>query len=130
MVLQIASRADDAAGARAIVAVKIRDTNTASTNMVDLLENGDVKYKVIGESGSSKGLQSLVYSVNPNKYLGRSKPLADPTLKGSSFANPTEECYFEIVAGAIGTDDPLAVDILVTISYTAVFIEPKELARS
>lgn len=130
MVITAAARTDTAGDAQQIVAIKIKDNPVASTNMVDLLENGDVVYKTLGGANSSKGILQMSKSINPNKFLGRSKPMADPQLKGSVAANPAEECYFEIVTGAIGTGDPATIDILVTISYTAVFIEPKDLARS
>jgi len=130
MVATVVSRSDTAVNGRAIVAVKLRDTAAASTNMVDLLENGNVDYIVSGTAQANNGVKTISTKVNPNKFLARSKPLSDPDLKGTIASNPAEECFFEICAGAIGTDDPIAVDILVTIQYTAVFIEPKELARS
>lgn len=81
------------------------------------------------DGGQATGYQ--VISVNPNEFLGRSKPLADPQLKGSASANPSEQCFLQL----FGMDPTELADIdafscRVVITYTAILQEPKIPTRS
>lgn len=114
----------------AFVFLAVRDSNTVSTGYTDYLENGNNKHITMGVEGSGANNKTLYYNVNPNKFLGRSKPMADPQLKGSNASNPTEQAYLHIAAVSSDLFTATNMTILVTIEYTAVLIEPKPLGQS
>lgn len=112
---------DDASANAAIPFVAVLDRATANTDPRDYLESANVCYRAISENGDN--CHCLVSQINPNKFLGRSKPMADPDLKGSTGSNPDEQVYFHV--GAVGIQDTsVTVFINVVIEYTAILIEP------
>nr|AUF34968.1 putative capsid protein [uncultured virus] len=64
------------------------------------------------------------------KFFRRKDPLDDTTLQGRESANPTEQAYFQVIVGSIGTNDPAGMPILVTIDYWAMLTEPKLVTSS
>lgn len=112
-------------------AVLVRDSPTLMVDPNDIMENRFVRYSVLSSEGSGDNTKSITLRVNPNKFLGRSKPLADDQLKGNDSANPVEQCYFQVYAypTPAGTDTT-SVYCQVRIEYTAIFIEPKQPAQS
>lgn len=113
-----------------IVGVGIRDTASGGgSNVETILERGNVDWTTVGPiSGNNSA--TVTKGVNPAKWLGRSKPLADSALKGSYALDPTEECFFELFVANTGDQDPPTIDVIVQIEYEAVCIEPKALTAS
>lgn len=106
------------------VGISIRDSATLSTSFSDYMEGGNVRSRALGESGSTPTV--ITMSTSPRKFLGRSKVLSDPELKGSAAANPTEGFYYHLFADASdGSSDPGQIDCVFIIDYSVVFIEPK-----
>lgn len=92
-------------------------------NTIEWLENVRVKKKHVAPDN---GCTTLTYQINPNKFLGRSKPLSDPELKGSATSNPTEQCYWYIgVSNLDGVTDLSPLHVTFSIEYQAILIEPK-----
>lgn len=57
--------------------------------------------------------------------------ISDPNLQGTASANPTEQmCYTVFVVAPTGTASTERLDCIVTIEYTAVWQELKEIAAS
>lgn len=113
----------------ALVGIAMRDSATADTDINDYMETGRVIQKYAGGSGAPS--TTVRMKGNPNKFLGRSKPLADSQLKGSASANPTEQVYFHIFAGDTdGLTNLNAIHCSVIIDYIVAFIEPKNPAQS
>ena len=114
----------------AVCIANIRDSSTPEYNPIDLMENPNRKVKVLGVLDSGDSVGRLSFNINPNKFLGRSKPLSDPDLKGTTAANPSEGAYLHF--GHIASDRATATAITVeaTIVYTMVLIEPKNPAQS
>lgn len=113
-----------------ICGIDMRDGLTVETDARVVIESGTCNYVTLGPKGSSRDTKTITYSVNPNKFLGRSKPMADPHLKNSNANNPTEKAYFHIFAGPLEAVDSGIVDINVLIEYQSIFIESKPLALS
>lgn len=124
------SQSNDLPAANAIVAIHVRDDTGTTGDLTRVIEQGKVTYGMLGPADGKAGTLSLTHKVNPAKFLGRSRPLSDPQLKGDASSNPNEECYFEINVASIDGDDPPAIDMLVTIQYTAILIERKNLIQS
>lgn len=114
-----------------ILAMLVKDNTTALLSDNDILENRYVKYTTLAPEGSGPNTKSMTIKVNPNKFLGRSKPLADSELKGSSSANPFEQCFIQLYAIPMpGAFDTNRLYCRVRIEYTALWIEPKQPAQS
>lgn len=109
----------------------ISAVTTEQSDLRILVENGGCQYKTLSPKGGSRDMCTIVQSINPPKWLGRSKPLAVDELRGSASANPTEQCYFHVFAGeyAQGTDSS-AVVANIQVDYVVVFTEPKQLSLS
>jgi len=116
-----------------IVGIVVKDGVTTTADPEDLMENRYMKYITIpgrnGEVGES--VRTISMKVNPNKFLGRSKPMADPELKGSSTSNPAEGCFFHVFCYLIDPSvEQGALTAQVVLDYTSVFIEPKQPFKS
>lgn len=106
-----------------IVGISLMDSNTVRTDSNDYREYGQTKSVLMGQAASNRSVVTVGYAADPNKFLGRSKPLSDPQLKYSIAANPTEQAFWHVWAqNAYG--NLTNVDIIVDILYTVVLIEP------
>lgn len=108
----------------------VRDTASVSTGYRDYLEDAKTKWKILGTETSGRGCHSMNIIANPNKFLGRSKPLSDPDLKGDVTTNPTEQAYLHV--GGLCTDlfTTSNIGAIVTLEYIAMLIEPKQVVAS
>lgn len=105
-----------------VCGIIIRDTGTPILAALDYREARHCKWMVVSPNSMPK---TLIMNVNPNKFLGRSKPLSDPDLKGSVSANPQEKCYLHVfVGGIISGINPGAVPVSVQLDFLSAFIEP------
>lgn len=112
-----------------IACISVQDDTTGSSNLLDNTERAVSCIEVM-PAGASGDTKSLMLGVNPAAFLGRSKPLSDPQLKGSSSANPTEGAFFHLAVAPMQAVDAATVNSYVIIEYTAIFIEPKAVASS
>lgn len=114
------------------VGISAKDSGVLSAGIHQLLQQDRTRHLTIpgvGDGGSS--VKTLTVTMNPNKFLSRSKPLSDPDLKNSSASGPTEQAYLIIWAcGIDGSENPGAVTCNVKIEYTTLFLEPKMQAES
>ena len=107
-----------------MMAITVLDRSTTSSLPDDIMERTLVQTDMLALNGSPR--VKLDLGLNPNKFLGRSDPLSDPELKGSSSANPTEQAFFHVSCFPIQGVDAGIVDIHAQLEYTAVFIEPTQ----
>lgn len=110
-----------------IAGLALRDGPSTDTDPNDYLEAGTVRS---GHLTNEMKTRVFKLGYSPKRFLGRSKPLADPDLKGSSSANPTESAYFHCFSAGLNSTNPSALDCTVVIDYLVVFIEPKDVAQS
>lgn len=114
-----------------MIIAMIRDGTTVLSSPNDILEARFIKSKVMSPEGSGKNQAQMTIKVNPNKFLGKSKPLSSSELKGSSSSNPSEQCFFHLY----GIPQPSQIDtaaiwVRVRIEYETVWIEPKQPSES
>lgn len=116
----------------ALVALDLRDKSQSIGDIREAIESGTCKYVTLGNDRNSKSQQTITYNINPNKFLGRSKPMSDPELKGGSTYNPVEQCYLHICTSALRQDQSTGEKLVlnVVLEYQAVFIEPKPVGLS
>lgn len=112
-----------------IACISVQDDNGTSNDLRDNVERA-VSVVEIMPAGPSGNTKTLSLGVNPNAFLGRPNPMSDSTLKGSVAANPTEQAYFHLAVAPMQGVDAATVNSHVIIEYTAIFIEPKDVALS
>lgn len=116
-------------GGFSVCGIDPRDTTGYALDKDELIEQGRGKHVTL--PAYYAGGKTLTHKMNPNKFLGRSAPLADDQLKNSSSSNPAEQAIWTIwAASPDGVIDPSGVLCNVTIEYLTVFIEPKTLSGS
>lgn len=108
----------------------VRDSTLVGGDVTDYLESSNCQFKLLGTEGSGTGDKQLMINVNPNQFLGRSKPLADPQLKGSTSANPVEQCYLHVSANPFDYFTNTSVSVMISLDYTVILTEPKQPAQS
>lgn len=116
-----------------IVGIQISDrADTTITTLDRMLEQPAVKYTTLLPSISNGAKKTLYIKCNPNKYLGKSKPLSDDTTNGSIVANPVEQVYYKLFAQNLSqSTEAFSVQANISIMYTSIFHEPKSnLAQS
>eukprot|EP00487_Bulimina_marginata_P010824 TRINITY_DN5_c0_g1_i10.p1 TRINITY_DN5_c0_g1~~TRINITY_DN5_c0_g1_i10.p1 ORF type:complete len:232 (-),score=-4.00 TRINITY_DN5_c0_g1_i10:213-908(-) len=113
-----------------VCAIDVRDRNTIEPDMRVVQESGTCKTVVLSSENSGKGSCTMTYNVNPNKFLGRSKPLSDPDLKGSDAANPVEQAYFHVMMLSLDGASADSTNISSLLEYQVIFIEPKPVGLS
>ena len=111
--------------------ISLRDGSTAETDPNDYMEGGSTISRMLSVDGGSRSISTMKMGYSPKRFLGRSHPLADPQLKGSSSSDPEESAFFHVwAAPATSSGDQGPLDCVVTIDYLAVFIEPKDVSQS
>lgn len=100
--------------------ITLLDSATAIGQEVDHIENPYCVWDAVVTEP-----KTLVQTFN-NNFLGRSKPLSDPDLKGSASGNVTEGAYYHVwMASPAGTDES-SITVPIMIEYTCMLIEPKD----
>lgn len=96
-----------------------------------LLESGKTQSPAIAGlvyQGTYKEPSATVYkSFSSKRWF---KQAADDSLKGTSAADPTQQAFFSVIAGAVNGQNSGAINVLVTIDYLVVFSDPRELVQS
>jgi len=115
---------------QALVGISLTDDQIASTNLVNLVENGNSTYRLLAPSqGDPKSIGILTKGFSANKYFGK-KVMQGTEFSALRESNPAEMAYFMLWAAPITQDDIVNIKILVQIEYTAILTEPRELAQS
>jgi len=110
-------------GVPVLLCATVRDNNTSLVDYRDVIESGYSSNTVLGTNGSTGG--KLEMNVDPNKFLGRSKPLSDPELKNSAVGGPTDQAFLHVHNINMDDGGAAVAKCLLRITYTTVFIEPK-----
>jgi len=119
------------------VGVYVSPDAVASTDHVKAMENGLIKTRIIDNDATAGGtgerIARMELDVDLPKILGKTtveELLDDSELKGSATANPTEQSYFGVTMWGFPIGTVTEVIFSVTISYDAIFFEPRKLASS
>lgn len=114
----------------AYIVATLRDNNISASNYTDYTESLNSQWKILGIESSGSADKVLALNINPNQFLGRSHPLSDPDLKGGITSAPKEEAFVHISAMGIDQFTACSVNVMVTLSYTVIFTEPKQPVQS
>ncbi len=105
------------------VGIILRDRAPVLTNQNDILEDRNVKWRVLSNFRSGNPVR-VVKKFSAKYFLGRASPLSDPHLKGSVTENPVEQAYYQIFVAPIIDAAGGVVQVSVDITYIAKLIEP------
>jgi len=112
-----------------VIVLSVRDGQTVSGSLNTYRENSEIVEALV--KNQNAGPSMLKIGVNPPRYLGRSKPLSDPQLKGASTTNPVEQVFYHITSSGLPAGNvSIPTEVLVTINYLAVLTEPKTPSQS
>ena len=114
-----------------IIGIYVADNSTSSSSPIDIMERRLLTYTPLASQQAGGACANILYQLNPNEFLGRSKPLSDPELKGSNGGNPAEQAYLHlfVMPGKEGSDEG-EVNCHVRIEYTVILTEPKQPSQS
>lgn len=116
---------------QSMIVLTARDNNAVSHSHFDYMESRVMVCKPLASYGSGPNCVVLEMDLNPNAFLGRTKPLSDPELKGTLSSDPTELAYFNIsVVPMRGGADIGSTCFWYRIVYTAILHEPKQPVQS
>lgn len=108
----------------ALVAIRLSDDGTYSSNITDTLEDPSVRVKTLGGNTGNPTV-TLTKACNPSKFLGRPSPLDNGSLRGSASANPSEQVYYNIMVMPMDALINLnRIYLQATIEYVVIFNEP------
>lgn len=118
--------------------VSLRSISTAATTVNNVMEYATKKtisYGHTSGTGSTPIMlappKTVVYSANPNGFLGRHSPLEDDSLKSTATSNPDDQAFWHVNIVPIKTgSDTDAVTIGVELEYQGYFLEPSMPAES
>lgn len=102
----------------------LNDDNTPVTSQYDVMEKPTAKIQIISPEQSGPNVGKMVYTCNPNQFLGRPHPLSVDNLRNSKTSNPAEQVFFILSAFPLGTGDHGDVNMYVRLEYTAILFEP------
>lgn len=103
------------------VGIYTDDDTTFPTTSMAMLEQKGVKYRLMTNA------QTNATTIRSNWSQKRTFPKSqgDTALKGNIGADPAEQSYFHVFAGAFNGNDPPVVNVVVKIEYFARFTEIK-----
>lgn len=101
-------------------------------DLVTIIENGMVKYRILGMELQTPAIRTLTKTCYPNKALNTNKPTSDDQVIGTSSANPVKQMYFRIMAAPQdqSAENPAVVRCSVRMEFTALFFDPIMLTTS
>lgn len=115
-----------------VIGITLHDNPVGGASTEINMEQATSSWKVLPPMGTANAT-ILRKGFSAKRFFGRPKSaiVNSSDFRGTNAANPTEGSYFIVWAGGlIPTDNPSQTNLLVTIEYTAVFNERKELAQS
>lgn len=112
-----------------ICALQIKDTNTTTTDMDNVLENAGTVYTVLAPNLTGGQTKQLTISCSPSTFFGKSV-MGSTTYQGTASTNPADGVFLHCITQPQFAVDTSEVRASVLIEYTAIFTEPKNLAGS
>ena len=109
--------------------IALAASSSVESDINNYLEAYKHSDRMLTSSGGSPA-QVNVMRFSPKRFLGRSKPLSDPDLKGNVSSNPQEQAYYHVFVQQPDGSNPSPVYLSVMIEYLVALIEPAPLAAS
>lgn len=113
-----------------IVGCYVKDNNTVQSDANIVWEQPRVKWFTMPQQLAGGAAPAFTYKFSTRKFLGRSKVLSDPQLKGDASSTPQELAHYHIF---VYKPDGTPIDsctVFIQIDYAVVLIEPKVIGLS
>lgn len=110
-----------------MIILHIKDTATLSTDMEQVVENGNCRYDLLPAAAHKP--HDLTINCSPSHFFGKNVLLED-AFRGGVTSNPNEQVYLHVTGFPLNSTDTQPIYFNVLIEYIAILQEPKELARS
>ncbi len=116
----------------AVVGISLEDDSVTNTLTHHWMEQPKSNWKMIGPSDGGKGSAKLTKTFGLKKFFGVVNPADVPTRFGAQFgSNPSETAWYHLMVAPVNpTDDTQLVNIMVTVEYTVLVTELKDLTQS
>lgn len=112
-----------------IVGIRVADTTTATNDITQIIENGNVNYTVTNPYKTDGSAVTLTRKLSIKNFF--KKPLSDDVFSGAVTSNPAEQVYFQVFCYSTNASfDAAGVRMNVRLEYISLFKEPKLLATS
>lgn len=114
---------------QAIVCCQVKDTDTTSINLSEIIENGQAKYTVLSTETAGGCCKTLHGGVSIKKFFGKS-PMSTK-YGGTDGSNPADGVWLHVInapADGVTNTDPVLINV--QLDYIVVFTEPKQLGQS
>jgi len=115
---------------RSTCGLLVSGSSTATTNIEQLVENGDCQFYVLSYAGQFGGTATMTRRLNIGRFQSVADVMDDPNMRGDSASNPAEQAYYHIVCWNSASATVITVDCQVLIEYEAVFHEPRKASLS
>lgn len=112
-----------------ILILQIKDTNAISTDVENILENGQSRWCTLAPKGSGPCVKTLSINCSPSKFFGRDV-MSSTTYQGTASSNPSDGVFLHITAQPVSNADTLSLRCTVVIEYIAMLTEPRQLGSS
>lgn len=126
------STGDTSATTDAVVGISLEDDSVANTLPHVWLEQPKSTWKTIGPADGSKGRAKCSKTYSARKFFGIANTKDTQDRYGAQFgSDPAEQAWYHCIVSPVnGADDIQLVNMLVTIEYTVLCTELKDLGQS
>jgi len=111
-------------------AISRNGSNTAVTVSDDLVEAGNIEYRLVNTTSAVPNHQIIKLDMDISKFSGVDDLTDDDTRQGSSSANPTDVEYFHVSWWSPFTATSFTCNFDVLIEFEVLFLEPKKPSAS
>lgn len=128
-IMVIFSPDDTDATYMAVYGITIDDSGSLSDNATTtMMERGQTRFHVQPAANAATGrCPKITMGFNARKHFGRTDIQDnDQDLGAAVTANPSEQAYYCVWAGALSGDDVGVCRSVVIVEYTIIFSEPKD----
>lgn len=112
------------------VALHIKDSPAATTDITNIIENGQNRYSIIGPTDSGTSSKTMTINWSASKFFSTKKLVGSSLYRGALASNPDEQAYLHLVAQPLSGVDSSDIRCMIDIEYITILSEPKTLAQS
>lgn len=111
---------------RISVGLFVSGSPVATTNIEQLLENGDGAFQVLEYAGAYGGTATFSRKLNVGKFQSVRDVMDDPNMRGDATSNPAELAYYHLIVYNPASVATVTCDFQALIEYDATFHEPRK----
>lgn len=110
----------------ATVALSVSGTNTVTTVVENLIENGDIQFRQLGTPGQYGAQCTFERKLDVGRFQSVRDVMDDPNMRGDAASNPTEQAYYHISVWNALSATVVTALFQVLIEYDVTFHEPRK----